>query len=58
MKWKHFHSPFLSTSDERKYLVSRWRPRLSDPFSTELLPVMTHPPQLQGPQKDDIVDER
>ncbi|XP_019851244.1 PREDICTED: cilia- and flagella-associated protein 221-like [Amphimedon queenslandica] len=54
MKWKDFPSPFLATMEGQKTLSSRWRPCLSDPFSTDLLPLMTDPPQLDGPQQDDL----
>ena len=54
MKWKDFPSPFLATMEGQKTLSSRWRPCLSDPFSTDLLPLMPDPPQLDGPQQDDL----
>ena len=42
--------------DGEKKIASVWKPKRSDPFSPELLPVMTKPELLSGPQPDDFVD--
>ena len=42
--------------DQEKKIASVWKPRRSDPFSTDLLPVMSKPELLSGPQLDDLVD--
>lgn len=57
MKWRQFPSPFLASTEGQKTLTSIWRPCLSDPFPSELLPHLPHPEQLQGPHPDDLVDE-
>ena len=55
MSWKKFPSPFLSTLEGRKTISSVWRPCLTDPFSTDLLPYREDPEQLDGPQPDDMM---
>ena len=56
MHWKQFPSHCLIAMDGEKKIASVWRPRQTDPFSADLLPVMSKPELLSGPQHDDLVD--
>ena len=56
MQWKQFPSHCLLAMNGEKKVASVWKPRRSDPFSTELLPTMDKPELLTGPQCDDFVD--
>jgi hypothetical protein len=55
MTWKQFPSPFITSMARQKTISAVWRPSLTDPFSSELLPHMLDPPQFTGPQPDDIL---
>ena len=56
MQWKQFPSHCLLAMDGEKKLSSVWKPRRTDPFSSDLLPVMDKPELLSGPQADDFAD--
>ena len=56
MQWKQFPSHCLLAMDGEKKLSSVWKPRLTDPFSSDLLPTMDKPELLSGPQPDDFAD--
>ena len=56
MQWKQFPSHCLIAMDGEKKIASVWKPRRTDPFSTDLLPAMSNPELPSGPQHDDLVD--
>ena len=56
MQWKQFPSHCLVAMDGEKKIASVWKPRRTNPFSTDLLPTMSMPELLPGPQHDDLVD--
>ena len=56
MDWRSFPSHCLIAIDGERKMATLFKPRRSDPFSTDLLPVVEDPELLSGPQPDDMVD--
>lgn len=60
MQWKQFPNHYLIASENHRRLASVWKPRWSDPFSSDLLPAQANGASelqlLTGPQPDDFVD--
>lgn len=57
MNWKTFPSPCLTAFQSDMKLISLWKPNLSNPFSSDLLPNSQQNQALMtGVQHDDIVD--
>ena len=56
MEWKKFPSNCLLAMDGERKMATMFKPRRSDPFSTDLLPAMDDVELLSGPQFDDMVD--
>ena len=60
MQWKQFPNHYLIANENHRRLASVWKPRWSDPFSSDLLPAQANGASelqlLTGPQPDDYVD--
>lgn len=58
MSWKKFSSPCLAALEKEKKLASYWKPCLSDPFTTGLLPCLPveQTVLMAVPKPDDSVD--